>query len=322
MGQYEGLEAFRLAKFRLNLQPKESLVLSAYPGFTFRGGFGYAFKRITCPFAPSACPPCRLPTHCLYHYVFHTAPPPTVEILTKVSDAPHPFILEPPLTGKRQYEPGEELAITLILIGRALDYLPYFVYTFDELGRMGLGKAKARFRLDGVESLDREGQARPLYDGRVLKAGYATITGQDVLQASEAFSGTDRLTLTFLTPARIKYEGRLGVALEFHVLLRSLLRRLWLLSACHCGTPIQWDAKAFIEQANAIRTEKSALQWQEWARYSTRQKTSMLLGGFQGSITFAGDLQPFLPMLLLGTHVHVGKGATFGLGQYKIGREA
>lgn len=193
MGQYEGLEAFRLAKFRLKLQPKESLVLSAYPGFTFRGGFGYAFKRITCPFAPNICPPCCLPAQCLYHYVFHTAPPPT-------------------------------------------------------------------------------------------------------------------------------YEGRLGVALEFHVLLRSLLRRLWLLGACHCGTLIRWDAKQLIEQANTIKTEQSALEWREWERYSTRQKTSMLLGGFQGSITFAGDLQPFLPMLLLGTHVHVGKGATFGLGQYEIGR--
>jgi len=44
----------------------------------------------------------------------------------------------------------------------------------------------------------------------------------------------------------------------------------------------------------------------------------MKMGGFIGSITFEGDLEPFLPFLLLGEYVHVGKGTSFGLGKYEI----
>jgi len=44
----------------------------------------------------------------------------------------------------------------------------------------------------------------------------------------------------------------------------------------------------------------------------------MKLGGIIGNVTYAGDLTPFLPFIVLGKYIHVGKGATFGLGKYEI----
>ena len=44
----------------------------------------------------------------------------------------------------------------------------------------------------------------------------------------------------------------------------------------------------------------------------------MKMGGFIGSITFEGDFEKFMPFLLLGEFIHVGKGTSFGLGKYKI----
>ncbi len=46
--------------------------------------------------------------------------------------------------------------------------------------------------------------------------------------------------------------------------------------------------------------------------------TFMKLGGIIGNVTYAGDLTPFLPFIVLGKYIHVGKGATFGLGKYEI----
>ncbi len=44
----------------------------------------------------------------------------------------------------------------------------------------------------------------------------------------------------------------------------------------------------------------------------------MMMGGFIGSVTFEGDFEEFMLLLLLGRYVHVGKGTSFGLGKYEI----
>jgi CRISPR/Cas system endoribonuclease Cas6 (RAMP superfamily) len=45
------------------------------------------------------------------------------------------------------------------------------------------------------------------------------------------------------------------------------------------------------------------------------------MAGFTGQVTFRGDLARFWPWLALGQWLHVGKHATFGLGQYRIEKE-
>ena len=53
-------------------------------------------------------------------------------------------------------------------------------------------------------------------------------------------------------------------------------------------------------------------------RYSNRQNQSMDLQGLVGDIFLHGDLTPFAMLLALGEQIHVGKSATFGLGQYRL----
>ena len=77
---------------------------------------------------------------------------------------------------------------------------------------------------------------------------------------------------------------------------------------------IRFSAPSCLQRVN-IQGDHS---WIDWERYSNRQETKMKLGGFIGSITFEGDLEPFLPFLLLGEYIHVGKGTSFGLWEYEI----
>lgn len=44
----------------------------------------------------------------------------------------------------------------------------------------------------------------------------------------------------------------------------------------------------------------------------------MKLGGLVGDLHLEGDLAPFAPLLRAAEVVHVGKGATFGLGKVEI----
>ena len=78
------------------------------------------------------------------------------------------------------------------------------------------------------------------------------------------------------------------------------------------------DFKGLIENSKSIKVKEERLSWVDWERYSNRQETKMKMGGFIGSITFEGDFKPFLPFLLLGEYIHVGKGTSLGLGKYEI----
>jgi hypothetical protein len=67
-----------------------------------------------------------------------------------------------------------------------------------------------------------------------------------------------------------------------------------------------------------VRVTATDLRWQDWQRYSNRQGRAMEMGGFVGTVEIAGDLAPFLPLLRSAEVLHVGKGATFGLGRIAV----
>jgi hypothetical protein len=42
------------------------------------------------------------------------------------------------------------------------------------------------------------------------------------------------------------------------------------------------------------------------------------MGGFVGEVTYEGEIEEFLPLLILGQYTHVGKYAVWGNGQYEV----
>lgn len=298
------------------------MILPSYKGFTFRGGFGYAFKRVVCAIKDKECSDCLLKEKCIYSYVFETPPPSDTKIMRKYKSAPHPFIIEPPLEKRHGYTSETELTFGLILIGRAIDYLPYFIYTFDELGRIGIGKGKAKYKLKSVIC-----DEKTIYDAETKILSPSTSSSWNLesplLNLKSKILNSNytirHLKINFLTPTRVFYNGHLTLNLEFHIFIRNLLRRLALLSYFHCGgEPSSWDFKGIIEKAKEVEIKESNLRWYDWERYSTRQDTRMKMGGFVGDITFEGDIEPFMPLIKGGEVLHVGKGTAFGLGKFII----
>ena len=87
----------------------------------------------------------------------------------------------------------------------------------------------------------------------------------------------------------------------------------------HCGGDLSgWDFKGIIEKAKNVKVKEKNLRWYDLERYSARQDTRMKMGGFIGEIIFEGYVKPFLPLIRAGEILHVGKGTSFGLGQFKI----
>ena len=417
------LETFRLAKFRFIVCAKEHIRFPSYKGSAFRGGFWYAFKRGVFVIKGKECDDCLLKQKCIYSYIFETPPPEDTEILRLYPKVPHPFVIEPPITEKQTFEPGETFSFHLILIGNAIDYIPYFIYTFTELGKQGIGQGRGKYDLLHVEGMDLENEAIQIYDhktqtltnhypiiharqlnsqnpvpvnGQGVRTYATTIhdqvtahnspssldasfiekerggigeekntsghnqiidpisspcKGEDfvvmVRQAHHARrytlslskgqsndeggvnivsqkdtpqgnNHTNKITISLLTPLRLRFDGHITDKLEFHVLIRNLLRRISSLSYFHCNEKFQVDFKGLIEKAKGVKLLKGDIHWYDWKRYSTRQEEWMSLGGVTGTVTYEGDLSDFIQLLRLGEYVHVGKGTSFGLGKYEI----
>lgn len=301
------------------LEAESEVILPAYKGSALRGGFGNIFKKLTCVLKKETCQNCFLNNQCAYSYIFETQPPRMAKLMSmdKYDAVPRPFVIEPPKENKRIYQKKEQIKFNLVLIGRAIDYLPYFVLVFDELGRKGLGRRQGQFCLKEVRKGD-----ELVYSDKTKKLKFIEPDSFDISENFDFDNNNIKeayVALEFITPTRIKYQRDLVVKLDFHILIRNILRRLCLLNYFHeTMREPAWDHKRIIEKAKEVRIEENSLRWLDWERYSGRQKITMKLGGLIGKIIYQGKIEPFYPLLNAGEIFHVGKGTVFGLGEFKI----
>ena len=303
--------ALPLAEFDFHFQTEAPTNLPAYPGSAWRGALGWSLKRTVCVIRHTACPDCLLYRSCVYPYLFETPPPPDSGKMRKYTAAPHPFVL--------RIEPGQqgdEYRLGLVLIGRAIRQFPYFVHALGEAGRQGVGSQRRPFELMRV--LQAHG---PQGDDWTTVYEPEQPLGQLEIAAPVVPPVPDWLTLEILTPLRIKRDNHLVTPARFRFadLFGTLLRRISLLSHFHTDHPLEADFAGLTARAADVRHHEPRLQWYDWTRYSSRQDTTLDMGGILGRFTLQGaDMAEFWPYLWLGQWTHAGKGATLGLGRYRI----
>lgn len=294
------------------------MVLPPYKGAVFRGAFGAAFRRVTCIAPKTDCFSCARRNRCLYVTLFEPPPPTGYTDARKFSQAPRPYVLNPPVTRRQSFRPGETLEFKLVLIGPAIEALPNFIHIFIEIGRRGLGPERGRYALEQVDCLQ-NGAQHPIFEGSSCTFTNFTLTPEPLVFSGDA--GVRTVSLNFLTPLRLKKNGKLVTRLTFPLIFCRLAQRLSLLTAFygdHVPSPPTIDLTLLLDQAQQLTVLEDEMHWYDWERYSSRQDANMNLGGLRGSITFAGHLKPFLPFLRLGAQVNLGQGTTFGLGGYEI----
>ena len=310
---------FSYERFRFSLKVTSLMVLPPYKGGVFRGAFGSAFRGVVCAIRRAECKECLLRNQCLYVAFFEPPAPPDHPHAAKFNQAPSPFVLNPPLTNRQAFHPEDVLNFELVLIGRAIEALPYFAYTFIELGHRGLGRERGKYELIRVDLL-RDNKATQVYDGTTQ-----TLRAYPPKEKTESHAEDNRvnsLTLEFLTPLRLKVTGDLVTQLTFPLFFERLSHRLTLLSAFYGSNGEIPNLPHLMDQAQEIKITDDGLHWYDWERYSGRQKTAMKLGGLKGVINLEGNLSPFMPYLRLGEQVNVGQGTSFGLGRYEMVMES
>lgn len=303
-------------KYKFQLLLESEALLPPFKGSTFRGVFGVALKKVVCALKRQECESCLLRERCIYTTVFDI---PSGENSKGTPSPPHPFIIEPALDLQTRFSAGDDFDFSLILLGRANDYLPYFVYAIEQMGRIGLGRringTRSRFQLQRISVGD-----RVVYDSASKKL--ANVPPKDLSTEDLMVKKTDKdikeITLDLLTPLRLKFDNRLQADLPFHLLVRACLRRIATLNNQFGDGEPDLDYKGLVARAEKVEVGNSTLRWFDWKRYSNRQEQSMLMGGMIGEITYRGDLGEFVPLIRYGEKVHLGKATTFGLGQIRV----
>ncbi|MFN8614201.1 MAG: CRISPR system precrRNA processing endoribonuclease RAMP protein Cas6 [Vulcanimicrobiota bacterium] len=206
------------------------------------------------------------------------------------------------------------MCLELTLLGRATDHAGEFLEALRLAGKHGLGSTQARFETAKVQV--QEGETNWVCYDRNSPGSTYLPTGSALGSFVEGSpQPATAIRVQFVTPTLLVHLNEPSRQPEFHVLLRAIARRLDSLLGHHAGQKLDFDFRGEIQAAHSIQLVESALEWADWERTSSRQKTRHRMGGIVGHAVYAGNFRPqWIQMLQCATLVHVGKATTFGMG--------
>lgn len=283
-----------LSMHRLTFRAATTVHLQAFAGSAWRGAFGHALKRSCCIMRLRPCTGCVLEHACVYPTVFEARPSPDADRMRRYPHVPQPYVLRPVSPTPCTLEPGAPFTLDLVLVGRAQPHIGYIVRALERAAAHGVGRERGRLELDDLAALPAPPTDPP---------------------------AVDQVRLTLETPLRLVEAGRVVPPDRFTAapLLMALLRRVSMLAYFHSGQALDLDFKALKAQAAQVPVVASELRFVDQVRRSARQRRVMRLGGLVGEVALdLAAAAPFKNLLALGQWVHVGKGATMGLGRFRL----
>jgi len=307
--------AIQAQQYTFHCRFKTDAILPGYLGSTLRGALGWGLKKISCALKRQNCATCMLRQQCAYAWIFETERYQTGDGRI-VNARPHPFVLQPEMNRYGHQKEGSDLVFSLLLFGRANEFLPQLVYAIQLMGEAGIGSGRrrgaGRFLLKQLTAADTEIFSA---ENPVLQRSKKS----PLLQLHTAVpENIETLIVRLQTPLRLKQNNKLRRSLPFHLLIRASLRRIAALEDAYGDGEPDIDYPEIVRRAESIETDQSDIRWQELHRYSNRQRKKVSLSGLSGVLTYCGDLTAFLPIVRYAEQVNIGKQTVFGLGKISV----
>lgn len=297
-------------RLRAHYVSKGTGELPRYVGSALRGSLGHSVREFACTAVDheQKCFLCDKRADCNYAKFFCS-----VGTSGGTSGPENPFVLRALMAGKTAWRVGDPLDLELTLIGEAARAPSIYMDALQGLGRRGLGGRRIPFELQQIVDAD----ARTL----VYCAG-KTFLRNAVAHPLLCEARPARAALVrFDTPVRILSSKVLLESLSFEDLIRSLSRRLSLLSRAYTDQIINWDEAEMLKAARGVRTASALWRKVDFERYSMTHAATdhkLALPAIEGWALYEGELEPFTPILEAGRILHAGKNATIGFGHYEV----
>jgi hypothetical protein len=305
-----------IGQLQIDLRAIEPIRLPAFAGSKLEGAFGRTLYEISCTRRDlESCQPCPLRQICPYGTLYAPTLPADLKV-DSLKQPPRPLIFVAEMARERVVQPHESFGFGLVVVGRALQHLPYIVAAIRQMGERGIGLGRGRFELIQVSSQNPyTGQSQS------LASAASPVVAHQALQINQADLPAlpeSQLTLHLETFTHIKSGGKVVEALQFPVLVRALQRRVSNLEQIYGGARSQGANYSQLPLlARGVELIEQQTRHSHQAR-SGKGRDPIIMNGLVGRVTYRGDLQPFAILLRFGELVGVGRWAHFGAGRYRI----
>lgn len=269
--------------------------------------YSEVFRNIVCRWPARVCDLCSCRESCAWFLVFGQELAVDPVALKRHQKPPLPFMFSFPIINP-SVENNMVLKCGLVVIGRAIHHLDVFVEAFAEF--MTSDACPVRTEVIRVASRDYQGTERPLGSGSgILRSDDLVVLSAEGLLESRPWE-CNGLGIRLLSPLRLIEEGRPLVRFDFGRFARSVMRRVSALAYYYGEYEFDCDFKELARQAEAIIGVDD--------HFCQTTSANRRMAGMTGHGIFRGDFSGLMPFLVLGTYVHVGKGAAFGMGRYEL----
>ncbi len=320
------LLSLEYATLEFRIMADEDILLSEYPGFTVHGGFGTAFKLMSCSqrelVRTISCSPCPSVAECPYGIIFESVIPKNTQQLLKTGgEAPHPFVISFPSTQSAKVQAGDEISFTVTIFGKAVEHYKNFTEAFIFLGsRLGLGKT--RFNSAGKFTLLSVAQnEKLLFESR---NGFVNEPVKETIRLTA--NDTGKGYLVFKSPVCVNGDvfGD-GGDLNFPEFVKALYRRLrqmyliWQVDENWDDEAGYQNLKSALRIADGVSSVKGLnVTRVKLDRWSNRKEQRAPISGITGDYYIEGNIGPLISLMRAGELTHVGKWTTFGFGNYRF----
>lgn len=293
----------KILTLRASFIAQKSGRLPLYIGSTLRGVLGHCMRDYVCTEGQKFCHLCEKRADCTYAQCFCSP--------GNEAGAVNPFVLHALVQGKQAWEQGDPCVFDLTLIGKITDHANLFIDAFQDMGARGWGAGRLPFALEQIMIPD---------SGLLIYgAGKAWLRNLRAYPLQSEQRPARAALVRFNTPVRVLVGKKLCGELSFDTMVRSLARRLALLSQAYTDNLVQWDEQSMLQAARGIKMVHCHWNTVDFERYSMRQEGSKLsLPAIEGWALYEGDITPFTPLLEAGRKLHVGKNSTIGFGNYQV----
>lgn len=279
-----------------------------------RGGFGRSFRSIACApdcHAPAAC---SHRNQCPYASIFE---PRLENGPSGLADVPRPFLFRAPHLNGHRIEPNHSFHFDLHLFDLRPHITAYFISAFQQFVEAGIGPAKGHATLTAVSVLSPAKQpVSEIFAHGVLRANVPTPPVELPMASSESVIRS--VSIRFQTPTELRKNQPTTEPPPFFAVIARLRDRISnLLTLYGCGKP-NFDFVGLSERARSITLASANITNQSTTRYSGRHDGEHPIGGFLGTIEYAGDLTEFVPLLKAGEWTGVGRHTVWGNGQIEV----